>query len=33
MRMWNDKILAEKVMGIDIILGGHDHQYISEFVF
>ena len=27
MRLPNDVILAEKVKGIDIILGGHDHHY------
>ncbi|GFS14998.1 5'-Nucleotidase [Elysia marginata] len=27
MRVPNDKILAESVPGIDIILGGHDHEY------
>jgi hypothetical protein len=32
MRLPNDRILAEKVKEIDIILGGHDHQFISEFV-
>jgi len=32
MRLPNDRILAEKVQEIDIILGGHDHQFISEFV-
>lgn len=27
MRTPNDKILAEKVADIDLILGGHDHVY------
>ena len=27
MRVPNDKRLAENVPGIDIILGGHDHEY------
>ena len=30
MRLPNDRELAEKVPGIDLILGGHDHQSISE---
>ena len=32
MRMHNDKRLAETVQGIDIILGGHDHHYVVEYV-
>jgi 5'-nucleotidase len=33
MRLPNDKKLAEQAAEIDIILGGHDHHYMSEFVF
>ena len=32
MRLPNDKMLANQVPEIDIILGGHDHHYITEFV-
>lgn len=27
MRWYNDEKLARKVDGIDIVLGGHDHDY------
>jgi hypothetical protein len=32
MRLPNDVILAEDANGIDIILGGHDHNYVCEHV-
>ena len=32
MRLPNDKKLAEQVPEIDLILGGHDHHYMFEFV-
>jgi len=32
MSMKNDLLLAEKCDGIDIILGGHDHNYWVEQV-
>jgi hypothetical protein len=32
MRLPNDIILAEDVPDIDIVLGGHDHNYICELV-
>ena len=30
MRLPNDRLLAAKVDDIDLILGGHDHFYITE---
>ena len=30
MRCNNDRELAQKVPQIDLILGGHDHSYITE---
>ena len=30
MRLPNDIILGEEVPEIDIILGGHDHNYVCE---
>ena len=30
MRVENDRLLAHKVDGIDLILGGHDHFYLNE---
>lgn len=27
MRWRNDENLAKKVLGVDLILGGHDHDY------
>jgi 5'-nucleotidase len=30
MRLHHDVKLAQQVLGIDIILGGHDHDYIVE---
>ena len=32
MRMPNDVLLAEKVKEIDLILGGHDHNYSTRLV-
>ena len=32
MRGPNDRRLAEQATGIDLILGGHDHDYFSEKV-
>ena len=32
MRGPNDRRLAEKATGIDLILGGHDHDYFTEKV-
>ena len=32
MRQPNDLILAEEVPEIDIILGGHDHNYVCDKV-
>ena len=32
MRITNDILLAKEVDGIDLILGGHDHQKFNEFV-
>lgn len=32
MRQPNDLILAEEVPEIDVILGGHDHNYVCEKV-
>ena len=33
MRGPNDRRLAEQATGIDLILGGHDHDYFSQKVF
>ena len=33
MRGPNDHHLAEEVTGIDLILGGHDHDYFSQKVY
>ena len=33
MRGPNDHRLAEEVTGIDLILGGHDHDYFSQKVY
>jgi len=30
MRAPKDRILANQVPGIDFVLGGHDHSYITE---
>ena len=32
MRLPNDILLGEEVPEIDIILGGHDHNYVCEKV-
>ena len=32
MRGPNDRRLAEQATGIDLILGGHDHDYFSQKV-
>ena len=32
MRGPNDRRLAEQATGIDLILGGHDHEYFSQKV-
>ena len=32
MRIPNDRLLAEQCPEIDIILGGHDHHYVNEYV-
>ena len=32
MRGPNDRCLAEQATGIDLILGGHDHDYFSQKV-
>ena len=32
MRTPDDKILAEEVEGLDLILGGHDHLSVAEVV-
>lgn len=32
MRGPNDRRLAEQATGIDLILGGHDHDYFSQQV-
>lgn len=33
MRGPNDRHLAEQAIGIDLILGGHDHDYFSQKVY
>jgi 2',3'-cyclic-nucleotide 2'-phosphodiesterase (5'-nucleotidase family) len=32
MRIPNDRLLAEKVPDIDLILGGHDHSFYQDIV-
>lgn len=32
MRLPNDLELAEEVPEIDLVLGGHDHNYVCEIV-
>ena len=32
MRGPNDRRLAEQATGVDLILGGHDHDYFTEKV-
>lgn len=33
MRGPNDRRLAEQATGIDLILGGHDHDYFAQKVY
>ena len=30
MRVRHDKIFAREVLGVDLVLGGHDHNYFCE---